>query len=198
MGKLSISIMAHPSREEHFEYLKKELGDVPFSIDDGCGLWENCKRAWKLHDPESEYHVVIQDDAIICKGFREKAESILNLNSIAYSFYWGHRYRHTFRERNESGLKNGFIVDTMPHWGIAICIPTNLISEMIDFCDKLDIKQDDERIAQFLKSKGIKIYFPIPSLIEHRWWEHSLVGNVGSARRALKFIDGDVSNMQTK
>jgi hypothetical protein len=196
MEKLSVSIMAHPSREKHFDYLKRELGSVPFAIDDGRGLWENCKHAWQLHNPEAQYHIVIQDDAIICKDFRKRADEILKDDRYAYNFYYGHRVRQSFIARNAEGLKNGFLIDAVPHWGLAICLPVKLIDGMIRFADKLKVKQDDERIAQFLKSNGTKIYFPIPSLIEHRWWEHSLVGNVGNSRRALKFIDGDVEFMK--
>jgi len=198
--KLSISVMAHPSRERCFPYLKERLGDVPFSIDDGRGLWENCKAAWKLHDPTADYHVVIQDDAVICDNFIEKAMQMIDRpGEFAYSFYWGHRYRASFQPRNRSGIEKGFIIDSMPHWGIALCIPTKYIDEMIEFCDKLTgIPQADERIARFLIHKKISVYFPIPSLIDHRWWEHSLVGNKGSKRKALKFIDGEVEfNQET-
>ncbi|MFA5391718.1 MAG: hypothetical protein WC331_09890, partial [Candidatus Omnitrophota bacterium] len=47
--KLSVSIMAHPSREDFFPYLRERLGDVPMAIDRGVGIWENCKNAWRLH-----------------------------------------------------------------------------------------------------------------------------------------------------
>ena len=47
--KLSISIMAHPSRASFFPRLKEKLGDdVPFSIDQKNNLLENCKAAWRL------------------------------------------------------------------------------------------------------------------------------------------------------
>jgi hypothetical protein len=61
---------------------------------------------------------------------------------------------------------------------------------MIEFCDQLKIPQDDTRIANFLKINGIKVFYPIPSLIDHRSEEKSLVGNALSpGRRAWYFID---------
>ena len=76
--KLSISVMAHPSREKYFGYLKERLGDIPFAIDtESKGVWENCKRAWKLYDPMADFHLVVQDDAIVCDDFLEKANATL-------------------------------------------------------------------------------------------------------------------------
>jgi len=186
--------MAHPSRQEHFGYLRDTLGDctIPISVDDGCGIWENCKKAWRLRDPEAEYHLVLQDDAIICDNFKELAikeiEKSEKLGCGALSFYFGKRMgmRHIGKE----GMKNGYVINAL-HWGLAICMPTKLIEEMIAFGDKLKIKQDDARISRFFRSKKMKVYFPMPSLIEHRTGD-SLVGDPGRFRKAFCYI-GDVN-----
>jgi hypothetical protein len=59
---------------------------------------------------------------------------------------------------------------------------------MIAYGDKKKIKQDDTRISYFLQSKKIPIYYPLPSLIDHRHGE-SLVKDPGKFRSAYKFID---------
>jgi hypothetical protein len=189
MKKLSVAVMAHPSREKFFSYLKENLGDIPFSIDyENKGPWENAKKAWAMFDPNAEYHTVIQDDAIICKDFYNKAEKVLKYPNLAYSFYYG--YRGNTKRVFEKGLKDGGILKNGLSWGVAICLPTKLIPEMIEWCDKsLRIKNDDTRISYFLKWKGIKVYYPIPSLVDHRTGEISLVGDAGKGRRAWLFID---------
>ncbi len=188
-NKLTISIMAHPSRTEHFDYLKNKLGEIPFSVDDGIGLWENCKRAWLMfenYEPIGDYHLVLQDDAIIGNNFIERAERvILEAKGRPVSFYYGKRGNLAVEAKN--GVKMGYVIAERPRWGLAIALPTNLIKKMIEFGDKMDIPQDDARIGNFIQKNKLGVYFPIPSLIDHRLGE-SLVGDPGRGRQAYKFI----------
>ena len=74
--KISIAVMMHPSREKYKDYLKSKLGDVPFSIDEGIGLRANSKRTWLMYDKTADFHIVVQDDALVCGNFREKVIEI--------------------------------------------------------------------------------------------------------------------------
>lgn len=191
--KLSISIMAHSSRAKYFPYLNRMLGDVKFSIDKAgqeIGVWNNCKRAWGMYDPTADFHVVIQDDAIICENFKEIAErTIGHGDEYAYNFYFGNRQK--YKGIATAGMEKGFIISNWTSWGVAICLPTKLIPEMIAYCDKMKTLHDDTRIARFLKHKKIKIFFPMPSLVDHRTDEQSLVGDPSRGRKAWYFIDNE-------
>lgn len=165
--KISISIMAHPSREKFFGYLKSKLGDVPFAIDsDGVGIWENFKRAWMLHDPEAEYHIVVQDDMIIGKDFIKRAEELMTEDKI-YNFYMGQRPR--FREVVDKAMADGtgFVTQTdICHeacWGMK----TSRIKEMIEFCEKFNPK-NDRVVNRYINEHKLEVYFPIPSYTSHR------------------------------
>ena len=189
--KISISVMAHPKRAEFFDYIKQKLGDVPFSIDEkseGCAI--NGQRSWSMFDPLADWHIVIQDDAIICDNFIERAEKVIEQaiknNCGAVSFHWGKRAR--MEDRSKKGLKEGFIISKWLHWGVAVCIKTELVRPMLEHVNKMNIPQDDTRIANFLMKNEIKIYYPMPSLIDHRKGE-SLVKDPGQNRVAYKFID---------
>jgi hypothetical protein len=195
---LSISVMAHPKREAFFPYLKEKLGDVPFSIDHkSAGVWPNAKKAWSLYNPEALFHVVIQDDAIVCEDFHNRAEreivkAFKNLKGgldFAVSFYFGNR--GTLKGIAQEGKEQGFAIMGRTPWAVAICLPTNVIPEMLQFCDSLPMPQDDVRIGKFLRSQGMKVYFPLPSLIDHRTGEESLVGDEGKFRKAFAFIDNE-------
>lgn len=191
--KLSLSIMAHPSRKDFVDYLHGRLGNIPVSFDEGCGVWENCKRAWRLHDPDADFHCVIQDDAIICDDFHMLATLAIQTGwdkGCATSLFFGKRTPLINEARR--GLKQGFIIKRMLHWGVAICLPTGLIEEMIAFGDKINIKQDDARISRFLQNKHIPIYYPLPSLVDHRHGV-SLVNDPGRFRSAFKYIDENKS-----
>lgn len=196
--ELSISVMAHPSRVEFFPYLIRKLGDVPFAIDEkGLGAWENCKRAWRMAGPVADWHVVIQDDAIVCDNFRQRAEEvilkakeILRVENYICNFYYG--FRRNDRGVAKKALEKGYWIHGYPKWGVAICMQTKFINEMIQFCEDLKIPRtktaDDVRIGRFIASKKMLVYFPMPSIIDHRSGK-SLVGDPGNNRHAYKFID---------
>ena len=39
-------------------------------------IWHTCRGAWKLADRKtSDYHFVIQDDAILCRNFKQRKSS---------------------------------------------------------------------------------------------------------------------------
>lgn len=193
---LTASVMAHPSREKFFPYLRIRLGiDTPFAVDeDGGGVWPTCRKAWALSvRKDSLYHVVIQDDAIVCEDFYERAtEAIMGGlrrfgSDLAFSFYFGRRGNLT--PESEKALARGWTTRVSPTWGVAICLPTHLILPMIEYADKLNHKQDDYRIGSFLRHRKIRTYFPMPSLVDHRIHTESLVGDPGRGRCAYKFID---------
>jgi len=188
--KLSISIMMHPSREEFKDYLKSKLGDVPLSMDNGIGIWANCKQAWRLHNPEAEWHVVIQDDAIVCDDFLRKAENEImkaeELGCDYANFFFGKRKLMDVHQK--FGMQHGYWMSGWLHWGIAICAKVKHIEPMLKFGDTMNIPQDDTRLANYVKSQRLKVYYPIPSLIEHRIGK-SLVGDRGVERTAFLFID---------
>jgi hypothetical protein len=188
--------MGHPKRREFIESMDKALGEkVPISIDIGFGLWENCKRAWLLYDKDADYHVVLQDDAIICKDFKKKAEQFIskyNKEKRAFNFYFGRRVSMNKNILAE-GITNGYIILPKNMWGVAICLPTSEIKSMIEKCDTMThIPQDDTRIGRYLSGKKFNIIYPMPSLIDHRSDLESLVGNaLSNGRRAYKFIDNE-------
>lgn len=188
--KLSISIMAHPSRAEYIPYLKSKLGDVPVAIDDGCGLLENCKRAWLLHDPTADYHVVIQDDSIVCDDFYNRAiERIEKADGLAVSFFYSQsKFYQKFKKER---LENGAIVKKGLYGGLAICLPVYLIDDMLSFYDKDTIPFDDHRINRFLMSRNIDIFSPFPCLIDHRQGHMSVFTGQLSQARAAEYIDYD-------
>lgn len=165
MIKLSISLMAHPDREHYIPYLKKQLGDVPVSWERGRGIWDTCKRAWLLHDREATHHVVIQDDAIVTDDFIEKAKDVIERypENTAHIFFIADRAkRYAVLHKDEPGFFTHKIYNE-----VAICLPTARIMPMLKWCDRLKM-DTDKSISRYCQRHRIKIYNPMPSLIEHR------------------------------
>jgi hypothetical protein len=179
--KLSISVMAHPSRAQFFPYLQERLGNPPFSVDQKNNLVENCKAAWLLHDPAATHHVVIQDDAIVTDHFREKAVAFIAEQERkrapgsppqGYNFFLKQDQRLT-----PLWVKDGVYTDRVTRGGVAICLPVAHIKPMLVEFDRQRSRHDDDRISEYVKRKGMKMLFPVPSLIGHRGDIDSVAGN---------------------
>jgi hypothetical protein len=186
--KLSIAIMAHPKRAEYIPYLKSKLGDVPVSMDDGWGLIENCRRAWLLHDPTADYHVVIQDDCIVCDDFYARAVSYLEkANGLPVSFFYSQS--KFFNKFKKERVETGAIIKKAIYGGLAICLPVKLIKPMLEFYDKQKIPFDDHRIGLFCMANKLNIYNPFPCLIDHRQGHMSVFIGLKSQAQAAEYID---------
>lgn len=158
--------MTHPSRAEFIPYLKEKLGDVPISVDEGFGIWENTKRAWLMYHPEAEYHCVVQDDMIIGKDFRKNAEKVLRKDRI-YNFYIGKAKR--IRPEIAEALKNNtpyLIKDRILH-ECCFAMRTDRIKDMITWCEANN-PTSDRIITQYVLARKLTVYFPLPSLVDHR------------------------------
>lgn len=161
--------MAHPKRTAWAKALAKQLG-APIYFDTNNTVWDTCKGAWQLHGNEP-YHLVVQDDAILCKDFKAEVTKLLTKTErlgAAYQLYYGNQKDSVIPlVREEAGTK-GYVLRNQCAWGVAIMLPTHLINDMIRFGNGYYAWQDDTKIKYFLKSRGIKTIFPIPCLVDHR------------------------------
>lgn len=167
--------MCHEKRAEWFPYLEEKLGNVPFLVDKGgpgdpenLGVWGNCKRSWLAFDPEAEWHFVLQDDSIICQDFYEHLNAVLDTigeQDFIVSLYAGGRYRNKIA--NAIRRKCPHIIENMILNENALGMRTKHIQEMVDYCDSRDAVSD-RYIQSYGRRRGLLVYSPIPSLIDHR------------------------------
>lgn len=183
--------MMHPSRLGYADYLRERLGEVAIIVDEHeRGAWPTCRRAWLAHDPACDYHLVLNDDALVCRDFRERFTALLATREPVYSLYMG--WRKAYVEQAEQGLLDGYVRLPRLHWGIANVLRSDLIAPMIAVGDSLDLPpvHDDTRIKAFLKQCGLGCYYPMPSLIDHRTDTVSLATGEPTApeRKAFYFV----------
>lgn len=182
-----VVVMAHKARSDYFTYLRRKLGDVPFSVDDGekkLGTWGNRKQALLMVDKTKPYVLVVQDDAIICEDFYNLAVKFISQHiGPLYQFFVGRIERVTSRSK-------GDYIEAPLYWGVAICVATDLIEPMIEYCDKMARSvPDDMRMQRFFERRRIKCLYPDPCLVSHRN-ATSLVGNMHKAGlQPYRFID---------
>lgn len=180
---ISYSIMAHPKRAEYALDLMRNL-NAPIALDEKKCLWENAKRAWRMHQDLSDAHFVIQDDAILCKNFKERVEALVTQ-------YPGHAYC-LYAGKNLKSLKGKFsqtIIHNRIHWGIGLGLPAEHIEPFLKFGDRwtsrYGTKHSDTRLCRYCREVGLKVVYPYPSLIDHRQIP-SLIGD-SSTRSAYAF-----------
>lgn len=192
---VSVSVMAHPSRKAWVDDLLADLGDVPVAWDTDGVEWHTGDAAWRLYDPDADWHVVIQDDAVLCSRFTERlADTLGQAPKTPVSLYLGTGRPVSWQRRLRgyvSRCTDGWIRLPAILWGVAVALPTEHVEPMLRVAAKLPIRQYDARISQVYEMyrPGTRVWYPMPSLVDHRDGD-SLLGHGGVPRRAYRWIDG--------
>ena len=189
-NKISASIMLHPKREKYRRYLIEALSGfnkVFVSVDRGLGLWDTAERAWAEYDASCDYHLVVQDDAIICDNFYERLDrEIVKYPDIAYCLYMGNR---DGVERIINGWEaRGGVMRRVFGWGVATCLSVRLVDDFLKFSKTSGMNDhDDGKLTLFARSISLPVWCPIPCLVSHRWDEASIMedGKISNKRQAI-------------
>lgn len=177
--RISVSIMAHPKREAAAMALYDELCKYPFSDvyivwDQVNDEWNTGERAVKLGAAlNSDWHLVIQDDALLTPDFYSNLEgAILKLPVKGLmSLYVG--TVKPYGKRVEEAVKKATRATWLRHymllWGVAIVIPSDQITAMLDYLDEPKYKdtQYDTRLGMFYLANRLPIHYTMPSLVNH-------------------------------
>lgn len=204
--KLSVSIMAHPDRAEQVDALRAALGaPVPVGWDtegpparDPERIWRTARRAWGLHDPGSDWHLLLQDDVIPAPGLLEVvARGLAHAPARAVvSLYVGtgrplpRVWERLGGEADRAGA--AWIVGPRAMWGVALAVPTALVPGMIEWSDRQRGIPDDMRVGRWARNHRLEAWFPWPSLVDHPD-DASIIGH-GPGRRALRFAGEEAAS----
>jgi hypothetical protein len=198
---LSFAITAHPSRSDYLPHLLERIPDASVIVDDGRGNWATTRRAWEHHDPEADHHVIIQDDAVLCRDFVERAHDALTDAHAAYSLYLGQELQAMRRRAAGQYAKGTHTVELdRLYWGVAISLPVEHIAPMLKWTAGYKVpkhwegRRSDGRVGKYLEHHSVPILYPLPSLVDHRVGP-SLFGKYAMAptqRVAWWWADGDV------
>lgn len=172
--KLSVAIMAHPKREAFVEELLPQLPGATVVWDRRNDRWDTGRRSMEAHDPEANYHLVVQDDALLCPNFLRGVE--LALCSIDPSspaaFYTGKTrpFARAVEQAVQAATAAGqsWFTAQGPLWGPAVAMPVHRIDEVLEGADPVPISNYDTKMATYLQSVGTDCWYSIPSLVDHR------------------------------
>lgn len=192
---LSVAIMAHPDRRRFVGSLARQLPEAEVIWDREGDRWETGRRALLAFDQAATHHLVIQDDAVLCRDLvagMARAAEVAAEHPV--SLYTGAVRPHqaVVGPAVEQARREGrpWISMEGPFWGVGLLIPAVHIPELVAYCDGKSIANYDLRIWKFYKSLGRRCWYTAPSLVDHRPVAEnpSLVPGRDGNRRALWFI----------
>lgn len=180
--KLSASIMAHPDRAECVADLLDTLGrpvrvhydtEGPASGNADRG-WRTARGGWVMHDPDADFHLLLQDDALVSHHLLTGLEVALEYvpPDAVISPYLGkggatpHRWRRMAADADRLGAS--WVVSSKLMWGVGIILPVARIPEMIDRADRMAGITDDMRVAGWAERSRTEVWYTWPSLVDHR------------------------------
>lgn len=156
--------MAHPERREMARNLSQEI-QAPIIYDRENNIWDTCRRAWLAHPLDCEFALVLQDDAVVCSDFKKELKKLVSNGDYIYSLYSSNMVEDRLKAakiRGENHITTQHIYNE-----IALCMRSEYIMEMVEFCDSREA-QNDHEITKWAWRKGLKIYYPYQSLVDHR------------------------------
>lgn len=164
--KISAHILTIPDRVHLLPKLVWDLGLTANVHTDvkGRGPWWNAKRAWEsgLDDNDASHVLVLHDDAVLCSSFVENLEAVLRVHPDKILSLF------TTEEPPEGAPM--FITFNTKCWGAGVVMPVELVEDFLQWSQdevKKSWKADDTRIALFAACRGLRVYCPSPSLVQH-------------------------------
>lgn len=179
--KLSASVMAHPVRTDQVTELLSRLDrSTPVHYDqegppsgNADRVWRNARGGWQLHDPDADWHVLLQDDAVVCENFLKGLERALAFapQDAVVSPYLGTGRNVAIRWEAMAGAAEkagaSWVRSLKLMWGVCIALPVPLIPEMIAYADRRHGVPDDMRVAGWAERTGREVWYTWPSLVDH-------------------------------
>lgn len=201
---VSVAIMAHPKRESFIPELIAAL-DRPATVvlDEKNDRWDTGRRSMLAFDPAASHHLVVQDDAVLCRDLVAGVERALAYapDDVPVCLYvgtvrpWPTAVAKLVQATREdtSWLRMGQL-----NWGVAVVMPTRHIEAMVRWCDgRPEIANYDKRMSRWFEHQGIKIWYTWPSLVDHRD-SPSLVAGRKGGRFAHRFVGRDASALEVR
>lgn len=173
--KISATVMAHPKRKEQARALLEQLQQYPFTE---CSItwdrdnveWHTGKRALQAGLDGADWHIVIQDDAILTPYFYQNLENAIKglPQRSLFSLYTG--TARPLADRVKKAVENSpdgsWLQFRQLLWGVGIAIPADHIQPMLEFVEDIEL-QYDNKVGEFYCRQGMPVYYCLPSLVDH-------------------------------
>lgn len=194
-SQIDVIVMAHQRRMKQALALGEQL-DAAVCMDNNVPSFAseriNGDMAWRfLGESDSEWGIVIQDDALPVPGFREHAIRALeqvpeNVGAVSFYVGTGRPYAGVVKHAVDVAnmLDASWLTARDLYWGVAVAIRTAMIEPMLAGIVSNEA-QYDQRIGQYMKDSSLTIAYTWPSLVDHADEDTLIHGrNPGMERRA--------------
>ena len=200
---ISITIMAHRKREQFIPELLQRLDRPPQVVwDRSDDRWETGRRAMLAHDKRASHHLVVQDDAVLCRDLvagLERALAFVPKRTPVCLYAGRGRPLRAAVERlvDSAGPGTSWLSMSQLHWGVGVLMPVELIRPMVDYCDtRGDVPNYDKRMSRWMQHQRLTVYYTWPSLVDHRDSPSLVPGRNSNGRRAHLFVGADRSALE--
>jgi hypothetical protein len=200
--RITCAIMAHPSRHESAQALYNQLHDMPFMTvsivyDKINDEWDTGKRSLQAGAGWGDWHLVLQDDAILTPDFYENICNAIRLvpEKVAISLYTG--TVKPMPDRIQAAVDKAYFATWlrgyMLFWGVGVLLPSDQIKPLLEYAEGRE-ELYDTRIGYFYYQNKLPIYYTMPSLVDHDDDIASIVGTDAEApRRAHRLAEGRIT-----
>lgn len=200
--KISAVVMAHPRRKDAAEALYNTLKNSPFvnmsiTYDEQSNEWGTGKIALEYGIGKADWHVVLQDDAIISESFYDNLYNALaavpetNLVSLYLGRVRPNEYQVRSAFNRAMRTESSWISMSTLYWGVGIAIPSKDIISMLETAERYPKKLYDRRVGQYYLENQRKVYYTTVSLVDHDYTLPSLVGHDTARPRVCHKFSGD-------
>lgn len=172
---VSVAIMAHPSRARYVPALQERLPGAVVVLDQKNDRWDTGRRSMLAFDPVADWHLVVQDDTLLCRGFLHQVhEALAEVVEGPAAFYCGKAGRlgpYSSTVVIQQAFRRGehWVKAPGPYWGPAVAVRPSDIPPMIEWCDpRTEIPNYDRRMSRYFDSIGRLCWYSVPCLVEHR------------------------------
>lgn len=170
--RVALGIVAHHARADQAHKLMEDVGAQYMSMDNGTlGCHRNHRKVWDyLATQDTDYSIVLEDDAEPVEGFREQLEQALTAAPAPIvSLYLGVGRPQGWQKRIDKAIKIADNKDA--HWltgkhvlhAVGLAIRTELLP--MDLDPRLQI---DHAITKWRRAEFLPVAYTFPSLVDHR------------------------------
>lgn len=173
-----IVVVAHPKRYRMASDLADEVRAEAISLDDNnLGASKNHQRAWTwLKDGDSEWSVVLEDDAVAVPHFRDQLNMALaKAPTPVVSLYLGRGRPFGMQDRIARIIPRDVCWVTSTHLlhCVGVAMKTTLVPSMLKWVE--DLEPVDEAMTSWAQQNHYEIGYTRPSLVDHRHDEPSVM-----------------------
>lgn len=200
---ISVAAMCHPKRAEWVPDLVESIdASVTVVWDRYNDRWDTGRRALLAHHPDATHHLVVQDDAIVCRdlvaGLEQTVDEAADNPIGLYVGTTRPRQTQVFSAVAQAERQRSrWVRMPGPWWGVGIVVPVDRIIEMVRYGDaRPDVANYDLKITRYFASRGKLCWYTMPSLVDHRHGPDNpslIPGRTALNRQAHRFLGADAS-----